>query len=61
MRKPADTSVVRLWRAGGVTPTPIDIGSAETPASSLPPLTHDDLLDFHQLLQHTDQLTTQLG
>lgn len=61
VRKPADTSVVRLLRAGGVTPTPIEHpGSAETPPSNLPPLTHDDLLDFHQLLQHHDRLTTQL-
>lgn len=59
--KPADTSVVRLLRGGGVTPIPIeDSAPAETPPPGLSPLTHDDLLDFHQLLQQNDRLTTQL-
>lgn len=61
IRKPADTSIIRLLRAGGVTPTPIEVrDAAEMSPSGLPPLTHDDLLEFHQLLQRYDRLTAQL-
>ena len=54
VRKPADERVVRLLVSGGVPALPVD----DTPPPvrlrdrfEHPQLTHDDLLDFHQMLQ----------
>ncbi|MDQ3538353.1 MAG: hypothetical protein M3415_06125 [Actinomycetota bacterium] len=55
VRKPADERVVRLLVSGGVPVLQLDPPAA--PPRQLgerfdgPPLTHDDLLDFHTLLQ----------
>jgi hypothetical protein len=52
VRKPADERVVQLLLSGGVerlvkeAPAP-----APEPRFPWPPLTHDDLLDFHYLLE----------
>lgn len=54
VRKPADERVVRLLVSGGVPALPLE---PEVPRVRLderfdhPRLTHDDLLDFHQLLE----------
>lgn len=60
VRKPADERVVRLLVSGGVEVQPLQ----STPAPRLlserfdgPKLTHDDLLDFHLLLQRDDVLS----
>ncbi|WP_205745774.1 hypothetical protein [Egibacter rhizosphaerae] len=53
VRKPADQRIVRLLVSGGVEvrdpePEPLE----QRPAA--PPLTRDDLLDFHRLLESDD-------
>ncbi len=48
VRKPADARVIRLLSGGGVAAR--DIAPAPRPRFDTPPLTRDDLLDFHQLL-----------
>ena len=60
VRKPADERVVRLLVSGGVEVQPL----VQTPAPRRlserfdgPRLTHDDLLDFHLLLQNDDILS----
>ena len=60
VRKPADERVVRLLVSGGVEVQPL----VNTPAPRRlaerfdgPKLTHDDLLDFHLLLQRDDVLS----
>lgn len=49
--KPADERIVRLLASGGV---PIREVAAQQRMPDQPPLTFDDLLDFHALLQ-TDE------
>jgi uncharacterized protein YlaI len=53
VRKPADSRIVRLLRTGGVEPI-VPRPHPEPGPGDLAPLTHDDLLDFHQLLQRDD-------
>lgn len=64
IRKPADDRAIRLLISGGVhilsleaTPAP-DATPEATPAPAerfdRPPVTHDDLLDFHGLLERDD-------
>jgi predicted RNA-binding Zn-ribbon protein involved in translation (DUF1610 family) len=53
--KSADARVVRLLRTGGVEP----VESAchpEHPPAGLSPITRDELLEFHELLQRDDWL-----
>ena len=58
IRKPADDRIVRLLISGGV--SPLEPEPAQAAASEGPkrpdraPLSHDDLLDFHALLQDPD-------
>ncbi len=57
--KPADERIVRLLSSGGVAvsvrqPTATVQVSRPRPALAAPPLTYDDLLDFHFLLQTED-------
>lgn len=58
--KPADERVVRLLVSGGVQPHRAGEPVAETPRRTLaqrhagPPLTPDDLIDFHALLERDD-------
>ena len=47
VRKPADDRVIRLLASGGVEVRQLIHPSRRRPG---PPLTHDDLLDFHALL-----------
>ena len=51
VRKPADDRIVRLLASGGV-----EVRRAVTPSvrSAGPPLTVDDLIDFHALLRTDD-------
>lgn len=60
VRKEADPSVVGLLRTGGVQPIE-SLSPPETPPSGLPPVTRDDLLEFHQLLQRDDRLAAHLA
>lgn len=50
VRKPADQRVVRLLESGGVEALPLPPATAPKPRFEGPPITHDDLLDFHTLL-----------
>ena len=59
VRKPADERVVRLLVSGGVEVQPLRSGPAPRKLSERfdgPRLTHDDLLDFHMLLENDDIL-----
>lgn len=59
VRKPADDRVVRLLISGGVHVLSLEREPAQ-PQRSLaqrfddPPITHDNLLDFHALLERDD-------
>lgn len=58
--KSADARIVRLLRTGGVEP----VGPAthpERPRLDLPPITRDELLDFHELLQREDWIDAVVG
>lgn len=52
VRKPADERVVRLLVSGGVALLELEVPTpGPRPRFEHPALTHDDLLDFHTLLQ----------
>lgn len=52
--KPADARVVRLLTSGGVEVKPLEPDAPEERFPGQAPITHDDLLDFHHLLQDGD-------
>jgi hypothetical protein len=59
VHKPADDRVIRLLISGGVRVLSLDPSTQERqrPLSERfegPPITHDDILDFHALLQRDD-------
>jgi hypothetical protein len=51
VEKPADDRIVRLLLSGGVMPLLVHVPAEALEPRTGPPLTHDDLLEFHQLLQ----------
>lgn len=53
VRKPADERVVRLLESGGVEALPLPPVVRDS-SRDQPAITHDDLLDFHTLLQRDD-------
>ena len=58
IEKPADRKVVMLLLSAGVDVTQIaEVVVDEQPPDDLPPLTADDLIDFHFLLQGEDWFT----
>jgi endogenous inhibitor of DNA gyrase (YacG/DUF329 family) len=67
VRKPADERVVRLLVSGGVPALPVTSQPAPVRLRDrfdFPPLSHDDLLDFHQMLDGDawfDQLLDQVA
>ena len=56
VEKPADDRVVRLLLSGGVVPVPVHVPAEVLEPKEGPPLTYDDLLDFHELLEGEDWL-----
>lgn len=54
VRKPADDRIVRLLVSGGVEARAPEPASTAEARHGPPPLTHDDLLDFHRLLASDD-------
>ena len=54
VEKKADDRVVRLLLSGGVVPVPVHIPAEALEVHTGPPLTYDDLLDFHLQLQGDD-------
>ncbi len=54
VEKPADDRVVRLLLSGGVMPLVSQVPAEALEMKSGPPITHDDLLAFHELLEADD-------
>ena len=54
VEKRADDRVVRLLLSGGVIPVPVHIPAEALELHYGPPLTSDDLLDFHEELGRDD-------
>ncbi|MEA2453680.1 MAG: hypothetical protein QOG04_2390 [Actinomycetota bacterium] len=54
VQKPADERVVRLLLSGGVMPTLIHVPAEALEVHSGPPIDHDDLIAFHDLLESDD-------
>ncbi|MFN2389185.1 MAG: hypothetical protein ABR575_06205 [Actinomycetota bacterium] len=61
VQKPADERVVRLLLSGGVTPLLIQVPAEALERPAGPPINHDDLLSFHELLQGDDWFEQLLG
>ena len=64
VQKAADERVVRLLLSGGVVPVPVHVPAEALEVHDGPVINHDDLLDFHQLLQDDswyDELAGQRG
>jgi predicted RNA-binding Zn-ribbon protein involved in translation (DUF1610 family) len=51
VEKPADERVTRLLLSGGVLPTLFDVPAEVLETRQGPPINHDDLLAFHELLK----------
>lgn len=56
VQKPADERIVRLLLSGGVMPTLLHVPAEALEPRTGPPITHDDLLAFHELLESDDWL-----
>jgi hypothetical protein len=51
IEKPADERVVRLLLSGGVMPVLVHVPAEALETHVGPPINHDDLLEFHELMQ----------
>ena len=51
VEKPADERVVRLLLSGGVMPVLVHVPAEALEHRAGPPITHDDVLAFHEMLQ----------
>lgn len=56
VEKPADDRIVRLLLSGGVMPVLMHVPAEALEQHEGPPITHDDLLSFHEILEHDDWL-----
>jgi predicted RNA-binding Zn-ribbon protein involved in translation (DUF1610 family) len=54
VEKPADERVIRLLLSGGVMPTLVHVPAEALEPHYGPRINHDDLLEFHELLQTDD-------
>ena len=61
VQKPADERVVRLLLSGGVMPTLNHVPAEALESHTGPPITHDDLIAFHELLESDDWYSDLLG
>jgi predicted RNA-binding Zn-ribbon protein involved in translation (DUF1610 family) len=61
IQKSADDRVVRLLLSGGVVPVPVHVPAEALEIHDGPSITHDDLIDFHQLLKTDDWLDQVVG
>ena len=61
VQKAADERVVRLLLSGGVMPTLVHVPAEALEAHSGPPINHDDLIAFHDLLESDDWYEQVLG
>lgn len=51
VQKPADDRVIRLLLSGGVMPVLVHIPAEALEPKSGPPISHNDLIEFHLLLE----------
>ncbi len=61
VEKPADDRIVRLLLSGGVLPVLMHVPAEALEPREGPPITHDDLLSFHEMLEHDDWLEQLTG
>jgi hypothetical protein len=61
VEKTADDRIVRLLLSGGVMPVPVHVPAEALEIRQGPPISHDDLLDFHEILERDDWLDDLLG
>lgn len=54
IEKPADERIVRLLLSGGVLPMLVHVPAEALEPKNGPPISHDDILEFHELLQSDD-------
>ena len=54
VEKPADERIVRLLLSGGVMPMLVYVPAEALEPKEGPPINHDDLLAFHELLERDD-------
>ena len=61
VEKTADDRIVRLLLSGGVMPVPVHVPAEALEIHQGPAINHDDLLDFHEILERDDWLDELLG
>jgi len=61
VEKPADERVTRLLLSGGVLPTLFHVPAEVLESRQGPPINHDDLLSFHELLKTDDWFDDLIG
>ena len=61
VEKAADDRIVRLLLSGGVMPVPVHVPAEALELRQGPPINHDDLLNFHEMLERGDWLDELLG
>jgi hypothetical protein len=61
VQKAADDRVVRLLLSGGVVPVPVHVPAEALENHEGPLINHDDLLDFHVLLEGDDWFDQLVG
>ena len=54
VEKPADERIVRLLLSGGVMPVLVHVPAEALEHREGPPISHDDLLAFHEMLSRDD-------
>jgi predicted RNA-binding Zn-ribbon protein involved in translation (DUF1610 family) len=54
VQKPADDRIVRLLLSGGVMPTLMHVPAEALEPRTGPPISHDDILAFHEMLSRDD-------
>lgn len=57
IEKPADERIVRLLLSGGVMPVLVHVPAEVLERRAGPPINHDDLLAFHEMLSRDDWMT----
>jgi hypothetical protein len=61
VEKPADERVVRLLLSGGVVPVPVHVPAEALEVHYGPPITLNDLLEFHEMLEGSDWFEQLVG
>ncbi|HVF53289.1 MAG TPA: hypothetical protein VNC78_06730 [Actinomycetota bacterium] len=61
VQKNADDRVVRLLLSGGVMPTLLHIPAEALERKEGPPINHDDLLQFHEMIERDDWYAELMG